>query len=113
MNNNKGNGMIVVRKTKEKVADGRWVVSSYHQKAEVLTKEQRKGTIEVSEIPPKPKKPGYRYQLVIDDVDQLDWFEVKVDTHEKTQLIRLIEQGKISLEDLDDEVKQELADRVK
>lgn len=97
---------------KRKVSDGRWIVESYHQKAEVLTEDQRKGTIEVSEIPPKPEKPGYKYRLVIDDSDQLGWFEVKVDTPEKELLMRLVQQGKLSVDDLDDdEVKQEISSR--
>lgn len=105
--------MIVVRKLSEKVEDGRWVVESYHQKAEILTKEQRKGSIEVAEIPPKPEKPGYKYRLVIDDDNNLDWFEIKVDTPEKELLMRMVSQGKISLDDIDDEeVKTELQERV-
>jgi len=105
--------MTAVRKSNEKVEDGRWIVESYHQKAEVLTEKQRQGTIEVPYIPPKPEKPGYKYHLVIDDSDQLGWFEVKVDTPEKELLIRLVQQGKLSSEDLDDdEVRREISSRV-
>lgn len=105
--------MVVVRKSREKTEDGRWIVESYHQRAEILTDEQCDGSIEVPEIPAKPERPGYKYRLVIDDSDQLGWFEIKVDTQEKELLMRMVNQGKIKLDDIDDEeVKEELRGRV-
>lgn len=105
--------MTVVRVSNETVEDGRRIVGSYHQKAEKLTEQQRKGAIEVSEIPPRPQKPGYKYRLVIDEEHNLGWLEVKVDTPEKELLMRMVQQGKLTLEDLDDEeIRQEIGARV-
>ena len=105
--------MVVVRRSARKTEDGRHFVESYHPHGEKLQASQKNGCVECAELPPKPDRPGYKYKLVIDENDQLDWYEIKVDTPEFEELVRLVSSGELAQSKIqDDEVRQRVGDRL-
>lgn len=95
--------MTVVRITEEKASNGKYFVEAYHNHAEVLTEDQKKGTIVAKSFPTQPRNPGYISRLTADTEGNLEWLEIKTKTPAQEQLVKLITKGKLTLSDIEDE----------
>ena len=99
--------MTIVRLSSTLEDNGKYRVEAYHEHAEVLTEEQKQGTIEIPNgIPARPKNipAGHNMTLTADSEGNIEWYIYE--DHSKPEidmLVKLVKNEKISLEDIEDE----------